>query len=107
MSAEEQRSLTKEEIQNYFRDNTDFFFGALRQAQELVDSSREAEESAQVPVPVDTLRTMHQAMMTMYKVMGDQEMLPPFGNHGDRGAGADWNPLSTHGVDVGDLSPFG
>ncbi|GGS76734.1 hypothetical protein GCM10010156_39430 [Planobispora rosea] len=107
MSDREERSLSKEEIQNYFRDNTDFFFGALRQARELVDGTREAEGSEQVTVPVDTLRTMHQAMTVMYKIMGDQEMLPPFGNHGNRGAGADWNPLTPHGVDVGDLSPFG
>ncbi|GGL48961.1 hypothetical protein [Planomonospora parontospora] len=107
MSEPEQRSLTKAEIQDYFRDNGDFFFGALRQAQELVDGNREAEASAHVPVPVDTLRSMHQAMTAMYKIMGDQEMLPPFGNHGNRGPGSDWNPLTPHGVDIGDLNPFG
>ncbi|RZB18344.1 hypothetical protein StrepF001_14750 [Streptomyces sp. F001] len=109
MAGPELRSLSDEEILDYFRVHDDHFREALHKAKTLLNSNKDRDDYEEVMVPIASLRLMCQTMLALYKTV--TEMDPIFsererGATGDRGDrilhGGDWNPLTMHGVDFGD-----
>ncbi|GEL20895.1 hypothetical protein [Pseudonocardia asaccharolytica] len=94
MSEGERYSLRDADIGDYLRTNSNFFRDAMSHADSLMERTKDAADSDEVAVPVESLRMMRQAMVAMSKTINDTT-LPVEESlfNGDKGANCDYNPF--------------